>query len=51
MGDRNIQEWRLHPETEYRFELEPDQTLAIKVRPFPYNLWRTETPELYVSSS
>lgn len=39
MGDKNTQEWRLEPETEYRFELEPEQTLAVKVR--PNGLWRT----------
>ncbi|KAH0830677.1 hypothetical protein J3R83DRAFT_2132 [Lanmaoa asiatica] len=27
----DIKEWRLHPETEYRFELDPATTLAIKL--------------------
>lgn len=28
----HTQEWVLKPESEYRFELDPDTTLAIKVR-------------------
>lgn len=29
-------EWTLEPETEYRFELDPGTSLAIKVRPSSY---------------
>jgi hypothetical protein len=29
----NTREWVLEPETEYRFELDPGSSLAIRVRP------------------
>lgn len=31
-GSSNTKEWVLEPETEYRFELDPGSSLAIKVR-------------------
>lgn len=44
--DANTRQWVLEPETEYRFELDPGTTLAIKVRHFkvsrtvfPYVHW------------
>lgn len=30
-GENSTREWVLEPETEYRFELDPGSTLAIKV--------------------
>ena len=35
MVKKDKQDWTLDPETEYRFELEPDQTLAVRVRRLP----------------
>jgi hypothetical protein len=32
-GSSNTREWVLEPETEYRFELDPGSSLAIRVRP------------------
>jgi len=32
-GNSNTKEWVLEPEAEYRFELDPGTSLAIKVRP------------------
>lgn len=39
--------WSLQPESEYRFELDPGTTLAIKVRP----LARLETPYVAVADT
>lgn len=30
-SEEHVKEWELEPETEYRFELDPGTTLAIKV--------------------
>lgn len=37
----DMKQWVLEPETEYRFELDPDTSLAIKVR------WYTTTRQIH----
>ncbi len=39
-GSSNAREWVLEPETEYRFELDPGSSLAIRVRPHPRSIKR-----------
>ena len=41
-------EWILEPETEYRFELDPDATLAIKVRTSEVPGWPSQEKPLCV---
>lgn len=48
MVKKDRQEWTLAPETEYRFELDPEQTLAVKVS--LKLLWRLEKFLLRLSS-
>ncbi|SRR5229473_1510062 len=39
-GSSNTREWVLEPETEYRFELDPGNTLAIRVSPRSQSITR-----------
>ena len=53
MSEKKVdtKEWALEPETEYRFELDPGTSLAIKVCPFFHTCRISNHPFSYVSFS
>lgn len=47
MDSTDFNEWSLEPYNEYRFELDPESSLAIKVSPFSPDFFRLNS--LFVS--